>query len=108
LPGGLVTEVNPAGGPDDRLDAAQAKTLHDGVLAVAGHLSTLASEAARHASGADAKACRDAAVLSGELHDCYTGRLRSFLNPSRTSFGPGSFVVRGRRGPGGPGKRRRR
>ncbi|MEU3522038.1 hypothetical protein ABZ770_43585 [Streptomyces sp. NPDC006654] len=38
--------------------------------------------------------------MASELHDAYTGRLRSSLNNARTSIGPGSFVVRGRLGGG--------
>lgn len=107
LPDGLVTEVNPAGGPADRLDEQQAKTLHARILSVAMNLNTLGPQAAQHAHGGDAQACRQATMLASELHDAYTGRLRSFLNHSRTSFGPGSFVVRNRGG-ATSGKRRRR
>ncbi|MEU1185965.1 hypothetical protein ABZ464_51825 [Streptomyces sp. NPDC005820] len=38
--------------------------------------------------------------MASELHDACTGWLRSFLDNARTSIGPGSFVVRGRRGGG--------
>jgi hypothetical protein len=98
LPAGLVTEVNPAGGHEDRLDEQQATTLHAGILAIAMSLNTLGPQAAQHARGSDAQECREATMLASELHDAYTGRLRSFLNQSRTSFGPGSFVVRNRGG----------
>jgi hypothetical protein len=107
LPTGLVTEVHPAGGPDDRLDPQQAKALHAGVLTIAGAVNTLGPQAAEHASGADVRACREATMLASELYDCYTGRLRSFLNTSRAGFGPSSFVVRGRGGHGHSTRRRR-
>lgn len=93
LPPGLSTEIDVAGGPDERMEADAAIMLRDLVLLVSGQINILAGHAAEHADGADARACRDAEILSSELHDCYTGRLRSFLNDRRTRFGPGSFRV---------------
>ncbi|MDX3725982.1 hypothetical protein [Streptomyces caniscabiei] len=37
--------------------------------------------------------------MARELHDAYI-RPTAFLNSARTGIGPGSFVVRGRRGGG--------
>lgn len=96
LPAGALTQNRPAGWPHDRLDDATAAAIRQQILGLVPALSTVLAAAARHASaGADRKACRDATVLSSELGDCYEGRLRSFLNPYRAQFGPGSFRIRG-------------
>lgn len=41
----------------------------------------------------DRRACRQGTTLAGELSDAHEGRLRSFLNPRRTSFGPGTIRI---------------
>jgi hypothetical protein len=96
LPAGLPTEVNPAGGPDDRLDDPAAQEIRTAILTLTLALNTVLPRAAERAGiSGDREACRQTTMLAAELADCYEGRLRSFLNPYRTSFGPGSFVVRG-------------
>lgn len=106
LPAGLATEIVPAGGPDERINDETANTIRQGILALALALNMTLPDAAEHATvPADQRACRDATTLSSELGDCYEGRLRSFLNPYRTSFGPGSFIIRN---PGGGRQHRRK
>jgi len=91
------TEINPAGGPGDRLDHQAADDVHRRILELALALNTVLPEAARSARDpADQRACEQGIMLASELADCYQARLRSFLNPYRESFAPGSFVVRGR------------
>ncbi|CNF13785.1 Uncharacterised protein [Mycobacterium tuberculosis] len=90
------TEINPAGGPGDRLDGEAAHEVHRRILNVAvaihEYLPKVYEQARRDG---DRRVCRQATVLAGELIDVYEGRLRSFLNPWRTSFGPGTIRIRG-------------
>jgi hypothetical protein len=105
LPPSLSPEVRPAGGPDDRLDDAAAAEIRRQIMDLVLALNTALPAAAGHASDeADRRACQAGTVLSSELGDCYEGRLRPFLNPWRTQFGPGTVRIRGQ----GTGKRRRR
>lgn len=96
LKASFSTEINPAGGPGDRLDDQAAHEVHRRILKVAAtihaYLPRVAEEARREG---DRRVCRQAEVLAGELIDVYEGRLRSFLNPWRTSFGPGTIRIRG-------------
>ncbi|KIH99857.1 hypothetical protein LP52_04985 [Streptomonospora alba] len=97
LPEGLPTQLNPAGGPDDRIDDQTASRVQRGLHALAVELNAALSEAAGHARlTGDRHALQQATMLASELADCYEGRLRSYLNPWREHFGPGSFVVKGR------------
>lgn len=103
LPRSLSPEVRPAGDPDDRLDDAAAAGIRRQIMDLVLALNTALPVAAGHASDeADRRACQAATVLSSELGDCYEGRLRPFLNPWRTEFGPGTVRIRGQ------GKRKRR
>jgi hypothetical protein len=91
--------------PQDRLDDAAAAGIRAQILDLALALNIALPAATGHAGeDADRRACQAGAVLSSELGDCYEGRLRSFLNPWRTQFGPGPIRIRGR----GEGKRGRR
>ncbi|MDL4813163.1 hypothetical protein [Actinomadura opuntiae] len=99
------TEINPAGGPGDRLDDQAAHAVHRRILNVAAAIHAYLPRVAEGTTReGDRRVCRQAEVLAGELIDVYQGRLRSFLNPWRTSFGPGTIRIRGqgrRQGPGG-------
>ncbi|MGP4027137.1 hypothetical protein [Actinomadura sp. 3N407] len=90
------TETNAAGGPDDRLNDKAAHELHRRILNVAVAIHEYLPKVNEHARReGDRRVCRQATVLAGELIDVYEGRLRSFLNPWRTSFGPGTIRISG-------------
>jgi len=76
-------------------DAALMVLAHKGILDLTLALNALlpqASEHARHA--ADRAAAMTCTALAAELGDCYTGRLKTFLNPLGRPPATTSAVIR--------------
>jgi len=103
----ISTEINPAGGPGDRLDDRAAAEVRRRILdlALALRCPKPLNAPAILLTGGHASRAR---CWPRSWAICYEGRLRSFLNPCRESFGPGSFVVRGQGRKNRARKRKRR
>jgi hypothetical protein len=76
-------------------DPALMILAHKGILNLALALNTLLPQVSEHASnGADRAAATWCTALAAELGDCYTGRLKTFLNPLGRPPGTASAVIR--------------
>lgn len=73
--------------PDMVPSPSPADNVRHAILDLALELNTLLPAAAEHARDpADRRACQHGARLAYELSSCWEGRLRSFLNKSRTDL----------------------
>ena len=76
-------------------DPALTVLAHQGVLDLILALNALLPQVSEHArNGADRAAATTCTALSAELGDCYTGRLKTFLNPLGRPPGARSVVLR--------------
>lgn len=68
---------------------------HQGVLDLIAALNSLLPQVSEHAgNAADRAAATKCTALSAELGDCYTGRLKTFLNPVGRPLGARSVIIR--------------
>lgn len=78
-------------------DKAMMAEAYQGIWDLALAVNTLLPQVADHASHeSDRAATREGTMLAAELAETYQGRLRTYLNPYRRRFGPGSFMIRGK------------
>ena len=76
-------------------DPALMVPAHQGVLDLTLALNSLLPQVSEHAdNAADRAAATTCTALSAELGDCYTGRLKTFLNPLGRPPGARSVVIR--------------
>ena len=76
-------------------DPALMVLAHQGVLDLIAALNSLLPQVSEHAgTAADRAAAARCTALSAELVDCYTGRLKTFLNPAGRPPGARSVIIR--------------
>ena len=89
-------------------DPATMAVAHRGIRDLTLAINALLPDVAQLASHeADRTAARAGAILAAELHDCYQGRLRTFLNPHGRPPGTASVIIRGTGHARGPRSRGR-
>jgi hypothetical protein len=84
-------------------DPALMALAHQGVLDLIAALNSLLPQVSEHAgTAADRAVATRGTALSAELIDCYTGRLKTFLNPVGRPPGARSVIIRTQPRRGGP------